>query len=61
MSGVHRDFPGGEGESKYVGRGSADDINTDEGRYMYGFKAFKVDDNKGLSAEFVEKVNRVLV
>ncbi|KAF9479392.1 DUF1479-domain-containing protein [Pholiota conissans] len=55
------DFPGGEGESKYVGRGSVDDINTNEGRYMYGLKAFEVDDSKALSAEFVEKVNRVLV
>ncbi|KAF8911670.1 hypothetical protein CPB84DRAFT_1842143 [Gymnopilus junonius] len=35
------DFPGGEGESKFVGRGTPDDIlSGEEGRKMYGLEAF---------------------
>ncbi|KAF8181820.1 hypothetical protein BJ912DRAFT_906656 [Pholiota molesta] len=55
------DFPGGEGESQFIGRGSVADINTDEGRRLYGLEAFAADQTKGLGAGFVEKVNQVLV
>jgi len=54
------DFPGGEGESKFVGRGSIEDILTDEGRWMYGFEKYIADPNKSLHLGFVEKVNRII-
>lgn len=54
------DFPGGEGESHFVGRGTAADIPTQDGRLMYGLDHLDVDEGKGLTANFVEKVNEVL-
>ena len=36
-----RDFPGGEGESRFVGRGTVDDITHTDGRRMLGFEPFK--------------------
>ncbi|KAM5537853.1 hypothetical protein V8D89_008495 [Ganoderma adspersum] len=35
------DFPGGEGESRFVGRGTVDDITHTDGRRMLGFEPFK--------------------
>ncbi|KAF9047646.1 hypothetical protein BJ165DRAFT_1344281, partial [Panaeolus papilionaceus] len=54
------DFPGGEGESKFVGRGTPEDILTDEGRRMLGLETIQVDAKKGLGEEFVRKVNEAL-
>ncbi|KAJ3505316.1 hypothetical protein NLJ89_g7485 [Agrocybe chaxingu] len=55
------DFPGGEGESKFVGRGTIDDISTQEGRRMFGLELFTDEAAKGLSPTFVEKVNHALM
>ena len=55
----NRDFPGGEGESKFIGRGTPADISSPEGRRMFGFDKFTT--NEGASkAEFVERANRAL-
>lgn len=55
---VSRDFPGGQGESQFVGRASAGDVpSNDEARRLYGLQAFVPDAQKGLSKEFAEKVN----
>lgn len=36
-----RDFPGGEGESRFIGRGTVDDVKHMDGRRMLGFEPFK--------------------
>ncbi|KAF8161499.1 hypothetical protein B0H34DRAFT_654175 [Crassisporium funariophilum] len=54
------DFPGGEGESKFVGRGTVDDIKNPEGRRLYGLEPFTADGANGLQPDFVEKVNKAL-
>ncbi|KAF9559454.1 DUF1479-domain-containing protein [Agrocybe pediades] len=54
------DFPGGEGEFAFVGRGRAEDILTDEGRRMLGLEKFTVDADKNLEPAFVNKVNSLL-
>ena len=56
-----RDFPGGEGESKFVGRATPQDIQNREGREMYGLEMFSPGSEKGPQAEFVEKINQVLL
>ena len=56
-----RDFPGGEGESKFVGRATPHDIQNREGREMYGLEKFSPGPEKGLRTEFVEKINHVLL
>jgi len=48
------DFPGGEGESKFVGRATVEDVETSEGRRMLGIEAF--DTSKG-QRDFFEKAN----
>ncbi|KAF8953191.1 hypothetical protein BDZ97DRAFT_1679874 [Flammula alnicola] len=55
------DFPGGEGESKFVGRGSVQEIQTEEGRRMFGLEAFAPNPENGLSSDFTQRVNNVLV
>ncbi|KDR75460.1 hypothetical protein GALMADRAFT_247897 [Galerina marginata CBS 339.88] len=55
------DFPGGEGESNFIGRGAPEDILTNEGRQMYGLEKFKADPESGFHADFVEKVNNALL
>jgi hypothetical protein len=55
------DFPGGEGESKCVGRGSIEDVKSVEGRRMLGFEKFEI--LPGISREdkeFIDNVNRIL-
>ncbi|KJA28714.1 hypothetical protein HYPSUDRAFT_33048 [Hypholoma sublateritium FD-334 SS-4] len=54
------DFPGGAGETEFVGRGTAEDIPSSEGREMYGLQAFAADSSKGMSADFAQKVNLAL-
>ncbi|TFK45112.1 hypothetical protein BDQ12DRAFT_695360 [Crucibulum laeve] len=53
------DFPGGEGESKFVGRATLDDIKTPEGRKMLGFVPFDPATD-GPNRAFVVEVNRTL-
>ena len=55
----NRDFPGGEGESKFIGRGTLADVSSPEGRRMFGFDKFTTNEG-GFKAEFVEKSNRAL-
>ncbi|KAG7091217.1 hypothetical protein E1B28_010268 [Marasmius oreades] len=49
------DFPGGEGESKFVGRGTVNDIKTKLGRQAYGLEPFAV------TSPFMEKANTILM
>ena len=49
-----RDFPGGEGESKFTGRATVEHIPTLEGRRMFGFERFEGEE------EFVKKCNELL-
>jgi hypothetical protein len=53
---VIRDFPGGEGESKFVGRATTDDLKTLEGRRMFGFEEFDGIPN----VDFAKKVNQII-
>ncbi|PPQ78587.1 hypothetical protein CVT25_010563 [Psilocybe cyanescens] len=56
------DFPGGQGESKFVGRASADDVPlSGAARQLYGLEGFVPDEERGLSRDFVERVNKVLL
>lgn len=67
-----RDFPGGEGESAFVGRATVRDIGmaTAEGRRMCGFERVEAGSGSGSQgegegkgeghAEFVEKANGIL-
>ncbi|KAL0580983.1 hypothetical protein V5O48_001075 [Marasmius crinis-equi] len=48
------DFPGGEGESKFVGRGTADNITTKLGKQAYGFEPFDG------TSPFVGKANAII-
>ncbi|KAL0580982.1 hypothetical protein V5O48_001074 [Marasmius crinis-equi] len=48
------DFPGGEGESKFVGRATVDDITTKFGKQAYGFEPFDA------TSPFVEKANAII-
>ncbi|TFK74767.1 DUF1479-domain-containing protein [Pluteus cervinus] len=52
------DFPGGEGESKFVGRATAEDVSTPEGRALLGFQGEQTD-SKPLM-DFQRKVQDVL-
>jgi hypothetical protein len=57
----NRDFPGGEGESKCVGRGSVKDIKSAEGRRALGFEKFKVPPlAPQAEKDFFNNVNRIL-
>ncbi|PPQ71598.1 hypothetical protein CVT24_006458 [Panaeolus cyanescens] len=55
------DFPGGEGETRFMGRGTPDDVLSEEGRRMLGLEIFEADAGKGLGEEFVRKINEVLI
>ncbi|PPR06769.1 LOW QUALITY PROTEIN: hypothetical protein CVT26_003920, partial [Gymnopilus dilepis] len=58
------DFPGGEGESFFVGRGTPDDIlSGKEGSRMFGLEGYEVPDGAGKDGEkkFFEQVNQALV
>ncbi|KAJ3781462.1 hypothetical protein GGU10DRAFT_366649 [Lentinula aff. detonsa] len=48
------DFPGGEGESKFVGRATKEDIRTISGRQAYGFEPFEE------ISPFMERVNTII-
>ncbi|RDB20698.1 Uncharacterized protein YbiU [Hypsizygus marmoreus] len=52
------DFPGGEGESKFVGHASVDDLATQDARRMFGFEKFE--DGISKDANFAKKVNSIL-
>ncbi|KAF9446150.1 DUF1479-domain-containing protein [Macrolepiota fuliginosa MF-IS2] len=55
------DFPGGEGESKCVGRGSITDVQSLEGRRMLGFEKFETSPLASKEEkEFFDNVNRIL-
>ncbi|KAF5309928.1 hypothetical protein D9619_010556 [Psilocybe cf. subviscida] len=53
------DFPGGEGESNFVGRATAADIHSEEGRRMLGLDTFPLTGSKTRD-EFIKKVNEAL-
>ncbi|EGO26082.1 hypothetical protein SERLADRAFT_447357 [Serpula lacrymans var. lacrymans S7.9] len=53
------DFPGGEGESKFLGRASAQDIHTREGRQALGFEPF-VSSAGSSSVKLHEEANKIL-
>ncbi|KAK1230925.1 hypothetical protein PQX77_005956 [Marasmius sp. AFHP31] len=48
------DFPGGEGESKFVGRATEDTITTKLGRQAYGFEPFDG------TSPFIQRANEIL-
>ncbi|KAK7036527.1 hypothetical protein VNI00_011724 [Paramarasmius palmivorus] len=48
------DFPGGEGESKFTGRGKEEHITNHLGRQAYGFEPFEA------STPFLKRVNDIL-
>lgn len=51
-----RDFPGGEGESKFIGRGTIEDMQNREGRQLLGFEPFDASPD----TTFIEKANLIL-
>ena len=50
------DFPGGEGESKFIGRADADNIQTSEGRQLLGLEPF--DNTSG--SRVISQANKIL-
>ncbi|KAF5355130.1 hypothetical protein D9756_005570 [Leucocoprinus leucothites] len=55
------DFPGGEGESKCTGRGSAKDVSSAEGRRALGFEKFEAPPlAPQAEKEFLNNINRIL-
>lgn len=55
------DFPGGVGESQFTGRGTVDDIKTEEARRAMGFAPFLMDnDMPELERRLIEECNREL-
>ncbi|TFY77782.1 hypothetical protein EWM64_g6229 [Hericium alpestre] len=55
------DFPGGEGETKFVWRGTAEDAHGVEGRRMLGFEKFEISDGMtGAEKSLFEEANQVL-
>ncbi|KAI9455819.1 hypothetical protein HD554DRAFT_2146979 [Boletus coccyginus] len=52
------DFPGGEGESEFLGRATPQDITTPQGRQATGFEPFVA--TNGANAALVEEANRIL-
>ncbi|KAF7783193.1 hypothetical protein Agabi119p4_2569 [Agaricus bisporus var. burnettii] len=55
------DFPGGEGESKCMGRGSIEDVKSVQGRLMLGFEKFGGSSEASKEdKEFFDRVNRIL-
>ena len=55
-----RDFPGGEGESRFIGRATVKDIPTAEGRRMFGFEKFEEPLQDKLAAGVAKKCNDIL-
>ncbi|UJR08036.1 hypothetical protein I4U23_012313 [Adineta vaga] len=55
------DFPGGEGESRHVGRGSPHNIKTTEGKRAMGFESFEIKSymTEG-EKEMITKANHIL-
>lgn len=39
---VYSDFPGGEGESNFKGRGTVEDVVSAAGRHLLGFTKFDI-------------------
>ena len=55
------DFPGGEGESRHIGRATPDHIHTSEGKCAMGFEPFKIRSNMTPGEkEIVSKANAKL-
>lgn len=55
------DFPGGEGESKCVGRGTIEKVDTIEGKRMLGFGKFEAPPSASAEErELFDHVNRTL-
>ncbi|KAH0828883.1 DUF1479-domain-containing protein [Lanmaoa asiatica] len=52
------DFPGGEGESGFVDRATAQDLTTQQGRQAIGFEPFVA--TSATNAELVEEANKIL-
>ncbi|ORX33692.1 hypothetical protein BD324DRAFT_639175 [Kockovaella imperatae] len=49
------DFPGGEGESEFQGRGEESDLKTDEARRGMGFEPFKIDESMSEGEKLVRR------
>jgi Protein of unknown function (DUF1479) len=55
------DFPGGKGESSFVGRGSVDDAQGSIGRRALGFEPFVIpDDASDVEADAIRTANTIL-
>ncbi|KAL9712131.1 hypothetical protein Ac2012v2_005208 [Leucoagaricus gongylophorus] len=55
------DFPGGEGESQCIGRGSAKDVKSVEGKRALGFERFETSPLAPQSEkDFLDNINRIL-
>lgn len=52
------DFPGGEGESRFLDRATPQDITTHQGRQATGFAPFAV--TSASNAALVEETNKIL-
>ncbi|KAG9308574.1 hypothetical protein JVU11DRAFT_11678 [Chiua virens] len=52
------DFPGGEGESKFSGRATPQDITTQQGRRALGFEAFVA--TSAANTALVDEANKIL-
>lgn len=56
-----RDFPGGEGEARFVGRGVAGDVHTVEGRRVLGIEPYEVPEGATPgTVEAIEAARRIL-
>ena len=61
MSRLSRDFPGGEGESKFAGCPTVKDVKTSEGRKVLGIEPYDIPD--GLEEgerEAIRRANGIL-
>ncbi|GAA6037624.1 hypothetical protein JCM8097_006148 [Rhodosporidiobolus ruineniae] len=56
-----QDFPGGEGETRFVGRGSEKDILSEDGRKAIGYKPFEPAQNETEGGRrVIEEANKIL-
>lgn len=56
-----RDFPGGEGESRFVQRGGPEHAHGEEGRRLLGFEKFNVPiDASSAERSVIEEANKLL-
>ncbi|KAL0955494.1 hypothetical protein HGRIS_001734 [Hohenbuehelia grisea] len=55
------DFPGGEGESKFVGRGSVGDVASSGGRQALGLQPFESDPSTSVKNNLIERANALLL